>query len=326
METVLITGGTGMVGRYLTRYLLQKGYAVNWLSRKAGETSVGGNESQENKNQGNKSQENKSQEKKVRVFQWDIDRQTIDEEAIRSADYIIHLAGAGVAEQRWTSKRKQEILDSRTKSSALIVKALKEIPNTVKTVVSASAIGWYGPDRQDSKNSFTEEMPSYPGFLGDTCKAWEESIMPVTTFDKRLVRLRIGIVLSGTGGAITEFKKPLKAGILPIFGTGKQMISWIHIYDLCNLFLYAIENREMQGVYNAVAPNPESSRGLMMSLAQTMGRKWALPIPVPAFLLKLLLGEMSVEILKSATVSSRKIEAAGFKFTYPVIDEALANL
>lgn len=186
METVLIIGGTGMVGRYLTQYLLQKGYAVNWLSRKAGETNVQGN--------------------KVQVFQWDIDQQTIDAAAISSADYIIHLAGAGVAEQRWTSKRKQEILDSRTKSSALIVKALKEIPNTVKTVVSASAIGWYGPDRQDSKNPFTEDMPFYPGFLGDTCKSWEESIEPVTALNKRLIRLRIGIVLSGTGGAITEFK------------------------------------------------------------------------------------------------------------------------
>lgn len=305
METVLITGGTGMVGQYLTRLLLRKGYNVCWLSRKAGEIIIDGY--------------------KVRVFQWNLSDQIIDASAVSSTDYIIHLAGAGVAEQRWTKKRKQEILDSRTKSSALIVKALREIPNPVKTVVSASAIGWYGPDSSHSE-PFTEEMPSYPGFLGDTCKAWEESIMPVTTLDKRLVRLRIGIVLSGTGGAITEFKKPLKAGMLPIFGTGKQIISWIHIYDLCNLFLYAIENREMQGVYNAVAPNPESSRGLMMSLAQTMGRKWALPIPVPAFLLKLLLGEMSIEILKSATVSSRKIEAAGFKFTYPVIDEALANL
>ncbi len=321
METVLITGGTGMVGRYLTRYLLQKGYAVNWLSRKAGETSVGGNESQENKKQGNKSQENK-----VRVFQWDIDRQTIDEEAITSADYIIHLAGAGVAEQRWTSKRKQEILDSRTKSSALIVKALNEIPNTVKTVVSASAIGWYGPDRQDSKNPFTEDLPFYPGFLGDTCKAWEDSIAPVTSLNKRLVRLRIGIVLSGTGGAITEFKKPLRAGIAPIFGSGKQMVSWIHIYDLCQLMLYAIENRDIQGIFNAVAPNPISSRALIFALGKSMEKKLLIPAPVPSFLLKIILGEMSIEILKSATVSSRKIEAAGFKFTYPVIDEALANL
>jgi uncharacterized protein (TIGR01777 family) len=315
METVLITGGTGMVGRYLTAYLLQKGYAVNWLSRKA-----------EGKSQENKNQENKGQGNKVQVFEWDIDRQTIDAAAISSADYIIHLAGAGVAEQRWTSKRKQEILDSRTKSSALIVKALGEIPNKVKTVVSASAIGWYGPDRPDSKSPFTEELPHYPGFLGDTCKAWEDSIAPVTTLNKRLVRLRIGIVLSGTGGAITEFKKPLRAGVAPIFGSGKQMVSWIHIHDLCNLFLYAIENRDVQGIFNAVAPDPLSSRALMFALGRSMGKKLLIPAPVPSFLLKIILGEMSIEILKSATVSSKKIEAAGFQFTYPTIDKALANL
>jgi len=321
METVLITGGTGMVGRYLTQYLLQKGYAVNWLSRKAGETIVDRDKNQENKDQGNKHQESK-----VGVFQWDIDRQTIDAAAISSADHIIHLAGAAVADERWTKKRKQEIVDSRIKSSALIVKALNEIPNTVKTVVSASAIGWYGPDRQDSKNPFTEDMPFYPGFLGDTCKAWEASIAPVTAINKRLVRLRIGIVLSGTGGAIREFRKPLRAGIALIFGSGKQMVSWIHIYDLCRLFLYTIENKEVQGVFNAVAPNPVSSRALMFALGRSMGKKLLIPAPVPSFLLKIILGEMSIEILKSTTVSSRKIEAAGFQFTYPAIDEALENL
>ncbi|HCL05939.1 MAG TPA: TIGR01777 family protein [Chitinophagaceae bacterium] len=311
METVLITGGTGMVGRYLTQNLQQKGYAVNWLSRKAGETSIGGD-----KKQGNK----------VQVFQWDIDKQTIDSEAISSADHIIHLAGAGVADKRWTPKRKEEILDSRTKSSALIVKALSEIPNKVKTVVSASAIGWYGPDRPDSKSPFTEDAPYYSGFLGDTCKAWEDSIAPVTTLNKRLVRLRIGIVVSGTGGAITEFKKPLRAGIAPIFGSGKQIVSWIHIYDLCNFFLYAMENRDIQGIFNAVAPNPVSSRALIFALGRSMEKKLLIPVPVPSFLLKIILGEMSIEILKSATVSSKKAEAAGFQFSYPTIEQAVENL
>ncbi len=306
METVLITGGTGMVGQYLTRLLIRKGYRVCWLSRKRGAITVEGYS--------------------VQVFQWNPTDQTIDENAVLSADHIIHLAGAGIAEQPWTKKRKQEILESRTKSSALIVKTLKETHNTVKTVVSISAIGWYGPDRSDNNNPFTEDMPAYPGFLGDTCKAWEESIAPVTALSKRLVWVRSGIVLSATGGAVTEFKKPVQSGIVPIFGSGKQVMSWIHIYDLCNLFLYAIENKGMEGVYNAVAPNPVTNRVLMKSLARSMGKSWALPIPVPAFVLQLLLGEMSIEILKSATVSSRKIEASGFQFTYPTIDKALANL
>ncbi|TDO26972.1 TIGR01777 family oxidoreductase [Sediminibacterium goheungense] len=307
MKTVLITGGTGMVGRYLTQLLIQKGYRVNWLSRQQGETNVQGN--------------------RIQVFQWDIEKQIINEEAISSADYIIHLAGAGVAEKRWTKQRKQEILDSRTKSSALIVKAMKEIPNQVQAVVSASAIGWYGPDNTKNLKPFTEDMPVHPGFLGDTCKAWEDSIAPVhTLLQKRLVRLRIGIVLSNTGGAIAEFKKPLRMGMLPLFGSGKQIVSWIHIADLCHLFLYALENKEMQGVFNAVAPNPVSSRMLMAALGKSMGKSMLLPIPIPSFFLRLLLGEMSIEILKSATVSSKKSEAAGFRYEYAAIDKAVEHL
>lgn len=306
METVLITGGTGMVGRYLTQYLIQKGYCVNWLSRKAGQATIAGT--------------------RIDIFQWDINKQTIDAKAIISADHIIHLAGAGVAEQRWTSKRKKEILDSRTQSSALIVKALRENSNKVQTVVSASAIGWYGPDRAESEPPFTEDMPAYPGFLGDTCKAWEESITPVTLLNKRLVILRVGIVISGSGGAVAAFKKPISAGIMPIFGSGKQVVSWIHVYDLCNMFLQAMENNNMQGVYNAVAPNPVTSKRLMIALTRSMKKSWALPIPVPAFMLQLLLGEMSIEILKSATVSSQKIISTGFVFQYPEIEEAVNYL
>lgn len=302
METILITGGTGMIGRYLTNLLVKKGYRVTWLSRKAGETYVEGN--------------------LISIYSWNIQEQTIDEAAISGADHIIHLAGAGVADKRWTDARKKEILDSRIQSSKLLVQALQQFPNKVKTVVSASAIGWYGPDREDVRLPFTEDMPAYPGFLGDTCKAWEESIAPVADSNKRLVRLRVGIVLSETGGAIAEFKKPIAAGVLPIFGTGKQVVSWIHIEDLCKLFIYAIENPEIAGIYNAVAPNPVSSRNLMKALAKNRHRSWAIPIPIPAFFLKLLLGEMSIEILKSTTVSSRKIQATGFTFQFPEIAEA----
>lgn len=303
METILITGGTGMIGHYLTKLLVKRGYRVTWLSRKAGEVYVDG--------------------KQIRIYSWNIQEQTIEEAAISSADHIIHLAGAGVADKRWTEARKKEILDSRTQSSKLLVQALQTMPNKVKTVVSASAIGWYGPDREDVRLPFTEDMPAYPGFLGDTCKAWEESIAQVTDSNKRLVRLRVGIVLSGTGGAIAEFKKPIAAGILPIFGKGKQVVSWIHIEDLCRLFIYAIENPEIAGVYNAVSPNPVSSRNLMKALAKNMRRSWAIPIPIPAFFLKLLLGEMSIEILKSTTVSSRKLQATGFVFNYPGIEEGV---
>lgn len=307
MAIVLITGGTGMVGQQLTSLLLEKGYEVILVSRRSGTMQVAG--------------------RTVALAQWDLDRQTIDATAIAKADHIIHLAGAGVAEKRWTSKRKQEILESRTRSSALLVKALNEMPNQVRSVISASAIGWYGPDEENKlASSFTEDMLAYPDFLGDTCKAWEESISPVEAIGKRLVKLRIGIVLSDTGGALVEFKKPLRMGVAAILGSGKQIISWVHVTDLCRLFIYAMENESMQGVYNAVAPKPVSNQELTISLAKQMRGKFFIPFHVPAFLLKIILGEMSIEVLKSATVSSRKIEKQGFVFNLPSIEEALKNV
>lgn len=307
MATILITGGTGMVGQQLTRVLLSKGYDVIWLSRASGKKEIDG--------------------KVIRIASWNLQEQTIDATAIQQADHIIHLAGAGVADKRWTAKRKQEILDSRTQSSALLVKALQTIPNKVQSVISASAIGWYGPDEDNTLgSSFTEDMPAYPDYLGSTCKAWEESITPVTELGKRLVKLRIGIVLSTTGGALAEFKKPLKGGMAAILGSGKQMISWIHVHDLCRMFLYAIENQSMQGIFNAVAPHPVSNKELTLTLAKQKNGSFYIPFYVPAFLLKMILGEMSIEVLKSATVSSHKIEEQGFRFEYATVQQALRDL
>jgi uncharacterized protein (TIGR01777 family) len=258
--------------------------------------------------------------------QWDVEAQTIDREAIEKADFIIHLAGAGVADKRWTNKRKQEILDSRVNSSRLIVSSLASIPNKVKAVVSASAIGWYGPDPVvPNPHPFTEEAPANDDFLGITCKRWEDSIEPVTQSGKRLVKLRTGIVLSKHGGALKEFLKPLKFGMAAILGSGRQVISWIHIDDLVNMFIAAIENEKMNGAYNAVAPHPVSNKELTLQLARSR-KKFYIPFPVPSFLLKLILGEMSLEVLKSATVSSNKIQESSFVFQYPSIDHALAHL
>lgn len=309
MPVVLISGGTGTVGKRLTELLLQKGYTVHILSRSSGKT-VG----------------------PMSYFEWNPEKQYIDPAAIESADFIIHLAGAGVADQRWTEKRKKEIADSRTSTSALLADALKRIPNRVQSVVSASAIGWYGPDPAAASSSlnvqsgFTESAPPYPDFLGETCRLWEESIAPVTALGKRLVILRTGIVLSNQGGAFAEFKKPLQFKTATILGSGKQMISWIHIDDLCNQYIYAMEHPQMQGVYNAVAPHPVSNKTLTLKLAEQVCGKWYIPFYVPAFVLKAVLGEMSIEVLKSATVSADKITAAGFAFQYPSIDEAIAEL
>lgn len=311
MATILITGGTGTVGKRLTALLLEKGYAVIVMGRGGKPKDAAGSITSAN----------------LSFAKWDIVAQTIDESAIQAADYIIHLAGAGVADQRWSDSRKKEIADSRINSCALIVKALSSIPNKVKAVVSASAIGWYGPDQPTAiKSGFIEDAKPYPDFLGNTCKAWEDSIAPVTSLGKRLVILRTGIVLSNAGGAFVEFKKPLLFKTAAILASGNQMISWIHEDDLCNQYIYAIENENMNGVYNAVAPHPVNNKTLTIELAKKVCGSFFIPFYVPAFILKVVLGEMSIEVLKSTTVNSNKIMQAGYDFKYPTINAALNQL
>ena len=310
-KTVLITGGTGLVGKRLTELLRSKGYKVIIATRNL--KSAVKHEAQADEN--------------ISYARWNVDEQSIDKEALQKADYIVHLAGAGIADKRWTSKRKKEIINSRTQSSALIARALKEIPNQVKAVISASAIGYYGADPAlPNKHPFTEDAIAADNFLGNTCKMWEQSIQSVKHLQKRLVTFRIGIVLSNEGGALAAFKKPVKFGIASILGSGKQIISWIHIDDLCRLFLYAIENESLNGVFNAVAPQPISNKELMLQLAKKMRGKAFIAAHVPSFVLKTMLGEMSIEVLKSTTVSCEKIHKEGFTFLYPSVDAALNEL
>jgi uncharacterized protein len=303
-QTVLITGGTGLVGKSLTKALILKGYHVIILSR----TTT------DKKNTGN-----------ISYAQWNVKKQEIDTAALQAADYIVHLAGAGVVDRKWTAAYKKEIVESRTESSRLLIDALTSNTNKVKAVVSASAIGWYGADGEPAV-PFTEEAAADNSFLGQTCKLWENSIEPVTGLEKRLVKLRTGIVLSNDGGALPEFKNPIRLGMAAILGNGKQMVSWIHMDDLCNLFIAAIENEKMQGSYNAVAPEPVSNKTLTLTLAKAMNGKWYIPVHAPAFVLKIMMGERSIEVLKSTTVSCKKILDAGFIFTFKTIEAAVQSL
>jgi len=304
MQTVLITGGTGLVGKTLSKQLIAKGYKVIVLTRTA-PTKASGVE--------------------IEYAVWDVKKQTIDVNAVQKADVIVHLAGAGVVDKRWTDAYKKEILESRTKSSQLLIDTLKNNPNNVQTIVSSSAIGWYGADKQEGF-AFTEEDPADTGFLGVTCQLWEESIEPDPSLGIRLCKLRTGIVLSNDGGALAEFKKPIRLGVAAILGSGQQMVSWIHVADLCRMFIFAIENQNMQGSYNASAPTPVSNKTLTLSLAKAMKDSFYIPLHVPSFVLKIMLGESSVEVLKSTTVSARKIKEAGFTFLYPTIDAAINEL
>lgn len=305
MATILITGGTGTIGKSLSKFLVSKQHQVIILTRTPRTGTAG-----------------------ISYAAWDPANKTIDIDALQKADYIINLAGAGVADKRWSKKRKQEIVDSRVQSGELLVKALQENTNKVKAVISVSGIGWYGEDKKlNNPNAyFKEGDPADEGFLGATCVKWENSIKPVTALNKRLVILRPGVVLSNDGGALVEFKKPVRAGLATILGSGNQVVSWIHIEDMCRLFLYAIENEKIQGTYNVVGPQPVTNKNLMITLAKKIKGRFYIPIFVPSFVLKLALGELSVEILKSTKVSCEKIINSGFQFLYPSLEVALDDL
>lgn len=304
MQTVLMTGGTGLVGRALSSLLVQKGYRVIILTRNT---------------------KGKINSPSIQYAQWDVVRQWMDLEALQAADFIVHLAGAGVVDKRWTARYKKEIVDSRTLSSQLLVNSLSAHPNKVQAIVSASAIGWYGPDNLAGK-SFVESDPAAPGFLGETCKAWEESIAHANQLNIRVCNIRTGIVLSNDGGALAEFKKPIRMGIAGILGDGKQVVSWIHIDDLCRIFVEAIENKSLSGPMNAVAPMPVDNKTLTLSLAKAMRGHFFIPVHIPAWALRLLMGESSIEVLKSTTVSSKKLTNTGFVFLYPSIESAIQAL
>lgn len=302
MSTVMITGGTGLVGTALGQALLEKGYRVIVLTRKL--------------------PVNIDPLSPLQYAVWNVEKQEIDMNALASADHIVHLAGINLSEKRWTAKTKKQIVDSRVESSRLLVNALKNTPNKVRTLVSTSAMGWYGTDDQGPGRPFVETDPPVDDFLGNTCKQWEASIDPVKEQGVRLVKFRIGVVLSENGGALKEFIKPVKWGIAAILGSGKQVMSWIHIDDVVKMYIAAIEDQNMNDVYNAVAPQPVAMKELVLKLAKSR-KKFFIPVPVPAFVLKIMVGEMSGEVLKSATLSCKKILDTGFQFDHPSIDAAL---
>ena len=295
MNKILITGASGLVGSRLTEMLEKANYQVVHLGRTI-----------------------KSERRPV--YTWDIEKGIIDEKAFDGVQAVIHLAGAGVADKPWTAKRKLEILMSRTKSTALLAKYLKQNPQ-IKTVVSASAIGYYGFGLSD--HEFTEVSNPGADFLAQVVNAWEEEVNKIE--NKRIVKLRIGIVLSKKGGALKEIAKPIKMFVGAPLGTGKQLTSWIHIDDLCRMFIKAVEDDTMHGVYNATGPYAVTNKALTKQIAKALHKPILLP-PIPAFVLQLLLGEMANLVLYGLNVSSAKIQKTGFTFTYPTLELAIVDL
>ncbi|RYD89904.1 MAG: TIGR01777 family protein [Sphingobacteriales bacterium] len=297
MKNILLTGGSGLLGTHLTEVLLARGYTVSHLSRGPGKNP------------------------KVKTYQWDIDKGIIDELAIDGVDTIIHLAGAGIADKRWTDDRKKLLIKSRTKSIGLVYDLLKKKPHTVKNIISASGIGYYS-DRGDEL-MFEDSAPAND-FLATCCIEWENAVDDGKDLGLRVVKFRTGVVLDAGGGALPQLSLPVKFGVGAALGNGKQWMSWIHWQDVVDMYLFGIEN-DIKGVYNMVAPNPVTNKQLTKAVAKHLKRPLWVP-NVPALALKLFLGEMSTLVLGGTKVSPIKIEDAGFKFKFTTLDGALTDI
>ncbi len=298
MKKILIAGGTGLIGTHLSQLLKNKGYEVAHLSRRANPNA------------------------EFPTYAWQPETGDFDKKAFDQTDAIINLAGAGIADKLWSEKRKHEIIESRTLGNQLIVNYLRNNKHSIQTYISASAIGFYG----DSGNKLmTETSPAGTGFLAESTIAWENAIAEVATTNVRTIALRIGVVLTPEGGALQKMLLPFIVRTGTYFGNGEQWTSWIHRDDLCNIFLWALENPTIYGTFNAVAPHPLSNYDLTKAISTAKGGGYLL-IPAPAFALRLGMGEMADVVLGSTRVSPQKIENQGFMFRFPEAVEALTHL
>ena len=295
-KKVLLGGGSGLVGNRLSQLLTNKGYDVWVLSRSA--------------------------KGKKNTIEWDVKNQKLDASAIADYDHIINLTGAGIVDEPWTDERKKEIVDSRVKSTELLAKAISSNSNKPKSFVSASAVGYYG--FVTGEHIFKENDASCNDFLAETCELWEQSTNSIKKLGIPTALIRIGIVLDKNGGALKEMAKPVKLYAAAPLGSGKQYMPWIHIDDLCRMFIHAMENK-LEGPHNAGAPNKVNNKTFTKVLAKVLNRPFFLP-NVPAFMMKLILGTRALLVLEGSRVSPEKIQNTGFKFQYTELEGALREI
>ncbi|MDO6801049.1 TIGR01777 family oxidoreductase [Wenyingzhuangia sp. 1_MG-2023] len=287
---VLITGGTGLIGSYLQELLLAKNMEVIVLSRSAKVSNTKG----------------------LLFAKWDIDNKVLDEETICSADCIVHLAGAGIADKRWTDAQKQIIIDSRVKSANLLYETLSENEHQVKSIVSASGVNYYGT--KTTNQVFNEKDALGDDFLAKVCQVWEQSVLQFDKLGIRTVSLRTGVVFAKEKSALQKMSKPIQLGVGSAIGSGKQIMPIIHIQDLCQMYIKAILDTDLQGVYNAVSVNPTNN-----NVTQEIAKKAKKPLwipKVPAFVLHLIFGKMASILLEGSAISNEKIKNTGFEFQY----------
>ena len=297
--SVLISGGSGMVGKYLTSALLDRGYKVSHLSR------------------------NTNQFGKVRVYRWNPEQGILDPLHLAGVDFIVHLTGVNLGEKAWTKKRKEEILKSRIEPAMLIHKVVRDNKIRIKSFISASGVTYYGSVTSDK--IFCEDDPPSSDFGSRTCIEWEKAADAFEKDGIRTVKLRSAVVLAKESPALLKLMTPARFGFLARIGSGRQFFPWIHIQDLCNIYIKAIEDNRMTGPYNAVSPQHTNLNTFIEMLSHSIGRPIA-PIGVPAIALRAVYGEMADIVLKGSRISSEKIKNAGYEFEFADLHYAFHDI
>ncbi|MCQ9633799.1 TIGR01777 family oxidoreductase [Chryseobacterium sp. WG23] len=296
-EIVLITGASGMIARELAKKL-ENEYSLRFLTRK---------------------------KKHDNEYEWDITKKTIEESSLENVSHIIHLAGANISEKRWTDERKKELISSRVDSAALLQNTLKKKGIKLKSFISASGINFYGT--QTTEKIYTEEDQPGNDFLSEVVVLWERAAdhFEEHNLAERVVKIRTAVVLSEKDGALKKMVPPIQYCIGSPLGSGKQYMPWIHIEDICSMYEFALSHSSVHGAYNAVSPQHTTNSELTGKIAEVLKKPLLMP-NVPAFVLKLLFGELATAILEGSRASSQKIQDAGFQFKFPDLKEALKDL
>lgn len=300
MKSVLITGGSGLIGRALSELLLAEGYKVFWLSR------------------------TKNLSAKFPSYSWDYTKREIDTEILEEVDIIVHLAGDSIGSGRWTETKKEQIMSSRIDSTVLLLEALRELDIKPDVFISASAVGIYG--NKTTENIYEEKDKTVADdFLAQVCNEWEKAVEQISkTLGSRTVMIRTSMVLSPESEAFKKMYLPTKFGLGASLGSGKQYMPWIHIQDLCRIYLKAIQDTTLNGAYNASSPQQLRNREFMNTLSRVLKKPKLLPF-IPGFIIRMMMGEAAEMVLGGSRISSKKIQEKGFKFLYDNAEDAIRN-
>lgn len=299
MAVVLITGGTGLVGKALTEKLLSEDHEVRILSR------------------------NPSQGTRVKSFYWNVEKNEIDEKAFEGLDHIVHLAGAGIGDERWTTTRKNEIIDSRVKSMQVVSGIVHKKNIRLKSFVGASAIGFYGMNT--TEKIYVETDYGGNDFLSDVCLQWENSYHLIQDYSNKNCILRTAVVLSSRGGALKKLIPLFKSGLGSALGSGKQYMPWIHIDDLVSVYMKALFDPEYVGIYNAVSSEHITNSGFFRQLADVLSKPFFMP-SVPGFALRVIFGKMADILLTDSRINNQKLLNTSFQFRFPMLQNALKEI